>query len=212
MEITTCTFGAHTPFPQYFGRKIAHYLFFELKARQFSPSGEAFGNLLSSSGAVAQGGPRVPWPSPSHWWPQAWTCSPLLFPPAARRPTWASASCQSLLPPTENHLLPLEKSLSKLLCSCQPTGDRSWPSPWLLTLPGAARPPLHWSSAATASLSSCVCAAPVILEFAFPVYQLLVFCPAPLWFAAGSREGLWAPPQGRPHISECARRGERKCW
>lgn len=72
--------------------------------------------------------------------------APLLSPPAAKRPTWTSASCQSLLSPPENHLLPLEKCLSKLLCSCQPRGDRARPSPRLLTLPGAAEPRPLWVS------------------------------------------------------------------
>lgn len=91
----------------------------------------AFCHLLSGGWAVAWRGPGPPWPWPSHRWrPQSRTCSPLLFPQATRRLRGTSASCQSLLLPTEKqYLLPSEKGLSDLFCSCQPMGDRSRSSP-----------------------------------------------------------------------------------
>lgn len=104
-------------------------------------------------------------------------------------------SCQSLPSPAENHLLPLEKCLSRLLCSCQPTGDRTW----LLTLPGAARP--HSVSV-------------LLQEFGICLSNLSAppFPPSPSVECSWQQGGVWVPPQGRLCLSERARREEGKCW
>lgn len=135
--------------------------------------------MLSSSWAVAQGGPRVPWPSPPHRWPRGWTCSPPPFTTSSQKTNVNFCQLPESSIPTRKSSAPFGEVPFQALVQLPAQGGQS---PAVTAAPDPA-----WSCRAPASLG--VCAAPVGLEFAFPISQLLVFHPAPLWVEVGSREG-----------------------
>lgn len=161
--------------------------------------------MLSSSRAVAQGGLRVPWPSPSHQWPRAGPAAPL---PTSSQNTNVSF-CQLPEPsiPNRKSSAPFGEVLFQALVQLPAHGGQNPVYTQLLTLPGGARPPCAGAP------QPRPCSVSVLLQLVwnlpFPSLSSS-FSTQPLCglqLAAG--RGCGSPPQGRP---QCAGTGEGKGW